>query len=506
LSATNDESRHLVRGYALLETLDFRLNIDHPPVANLFDAIPLAFMDLEFDFEDEYWKTGNKDFVASEFFASWNNEKIWEILFFGRAMNLLFFLGTSALVFFSSRKIFGTKTSWIAFFFTIFSPNLIGHGAVVSTDMSATFFATAIFSFIIFHFYEFDKIKNIIILSFLFTLSIATKYSLVVFSIIIFVFLLFLSRKNFLRNIILIGLLTIFFLAGIYQFKFQTIEESFGDDEISKVSVELFLDDSNENEKKFANWFYKDLKIPYSYFLRGFLDNGFGSFSGISRPRTSYLFGRFTNSGFREFFVSSFLLKTPIYLPIFFGIYIFRFFKFKNYKSEELFLLSSIFFLYFIVSIGKLNLGYRHIMIAEPAIIILSASIFSKKSFSNLFYYFLMIFGIVSVIKFRENLISYTNEIVPEKERFKVFNDSNLEWGQNEFFARYFSENMNKKNLKTEIFTEKNAKTLKNDFDGYVIVSANYLIDAPWHEDRADFLISKEPIYVINGSFYVFEV
>lgn len=497
---------HLVRGYALLKSGDFRINVDHPPLANAFDSLPLLFLDLKFDFNDEYWKTGNKDFLASKFFYDWNQEKIWEMLFWGEAMNLLFFVGTLIAVFFGARKLFGAKISWIAFFMASFSPNLLAHGGVVTTDMPATFFTTLIALFFIFNLDKLQDFKKTFLISIIIFLAMITKYSSFLLLPIVF-FVYFFKTKKFLLHIFLIAFLNFFFLSGFFGFKFSSIEDSLGNDEMSKVTVDAFLNGLDGHSKDFATWFYKDFKTPFPEYLRGFLYNGVGHFAGLTRERTAYLFGRYSTKGFREFFIVSFLLKSAIFLPIFFGIFIFLKFKTRKFSSEEKVLLLMIFLIYLVSSFGGLNLGYRHTMIVEPIIVILSSSIFAKKLKFDWLLYLIFVFGISSVIKNRSNLIGYINEFIPENERYRVFNDSNLEWQQTWFFAREFVKKMNEKNFPTIMFSESKAEFIEKNYDGYVVISANSL--SGWNPERVkkvEFLRKKEPIYVIQGSYYVFEV
>jgi len=41
-SPTMDEQNHMARGYALLRTGDPRLSLEHPPLINLLEAVPLG--------------------------------------------------------------------------------------------------------------------------------------------------------------------------------------------------------------------------------------------------------------------------------------------------------------------------------------------------------------------------------------------------------------------------------------------------------------------------------
>ena len=55
-AVTADEPFHLGRGAAALFSGDFRLNVSHPPLFNLWNALPLALVPgLKVPYDDPYW-------------------------------------------------------------------------------------------------------------------------------------------------------------------------------------------------------------------------------------------------------------------------------------------------------------------------------------------------------------------------------------------------------------------------------------------------------------------
>src|ERR1043166_385545 len=55
LSATTDEPVPLAAGYSYWQTLDFRLNPEHPPLAKLVAALPLLVLKPNLDTSSNDW-------------------------------------------------------------------------------------------------------------------------------------------------------------------------------------------------------------------------------------------------------------------------------------------------------------------------------------------------------------------------------------------------------------------------------------------------------------------
>src|SRR5688572_838112 len=59
-SATFDETAHLPAGFTYLATGDFRLNVEHPPLAKVLAALPLRWLDVRFSRAWPEWREANQ--------------------------------------------------------------------------------------------------------------------------------------------------------------------------------------------------------------------------------------------------------------------------------------------------------------------------------------------------------------------------------------------------------------------------------------------------------------
>ena len=140
-SQTWDEGDHIFAGYMSWKTGDFGLNPEHPPMVKLVAALPLLPMKLavpklhQRDFKVEAFLDG-RDFV-------YGNDAD-TILARTRTAASVFALALLVLAFLAAKEMFGAGAGFIALTLLVFEPNLLAHGAYVTTDvaLSCGLFAT----------------------------------------------------------------------------------------------------------------------------------------------------------------------------------------------------------------------------------------------------------------------------------------------------------------------------------------------------------------------------
>ena len=139
LSATSDEVAHLPAGYTYWTTRDFRLNPEHPPLAKLLAALPLLALKPRLDTSWPEWK-GGAEYIFGYGFLYTNDAD--RLLFWGRIpMTLLSTLG-ALFVFLWAHDMFGPRAGLFALALCAFSPNLLAHGMLVTTDVPLAVFMT----------------------------------------------------------------------------------------------------------------------------------------------------------------------------------------------------------------------------------------------------------------------------------------------------------------------------------------------------------------------------
>lgn len=139
-SATCDEVAHLTAGYSYWTTGDWRLVPEHPPLAQLWAAAPLLLMDLQFpSTAQKAWHSSNQWQMGTQFFYESGNDTE-TMLLAARSMIVLLSVGLGLVVFAWSRRLFGAAGGLLSLLLYVFSPTLLAHGALVTTDLAAALF------------------------------------------------------------------------------------------------------------------------------------------------------------------------------------------------------------------------------------------------------------------------------------------------------------------------------------------------------------------------------
>jgi 4-amino-4-deoxy-L-arabinose transferase-like glycosyltransferase len=145
LSATSDELPHLAGGYSYWTTRDFRINPEHPPLIKLISALPLLLMRPQFDTTHPGWTTPSQ-WVFGFVFLYGNDAD--RLLFWGRVPMIALAALGAWIAFLWARDLFGPAAGVFAAGLYSFSPNLLAHGMLVTTDVPlATFYMLTLYLF-----------------------------------------------------------------------------------------------------------------------------------------------------------------------------------------------------------------------------------------------------------------------------------------------------------------------------------------------------------------------
>jgi dolichyl-phosphate-mannose-protein mannosyltransferase len=137
-SQTSDEAAHLAAGYSYLETADFRLNPEHPPLIKEWAALPLLLLDVQFPWgplwdQAEEWNIGR-------IFVHENRLPNDTILLVGRIQVMILSLILGWFLFHWGRTLFGARGALLALALYVLDPNVVAHSCLVTTDLGVTLF------------------------------------------------------------------------------------------------------------------------------------------------------------------------------------------------------------------------------------------------------------------------------------------------------------------------------------------------------------------------------
>ena len=430
-SQTWDEGNHIFTGYRSWTHGDYGLNPEHPPLVKLFVTVPLLWSQPKSPaLEERFFK--EDAFLRGKEFLYQNDPD--RILARTRTAAAILTLLAALIVFFGTREMFGTGAAFIALTLLTFDPNLLAHGALITTDIGL-----ACFMFLsVFMFYRFVKSPSalrLIVAGVAVGLVLAAKHTgLLVLPIL---FLLALCELVFGENrgrraLKLLGALALIALIGwvvlwsTYRFRYDARPNG--------LQLNPPLAAYVEGLKPYEAWPIRIAArfhlLPESY-LYGLVDVKL-----TANYYTSYLLGKVYAHNVWFYFPVAFLIKSTVGVLALFllslGVIATRRF---NHRREILFLcVPVIFYLIIALTVG-MNIGVRHILVVYVFVYVLIggaawALIRKNRKWIYVVGVLLLVHAASSVRAF-PTYIPYANELWGgPSQTHKYLTDSNSDWGQ----------------------------------------------------------------------------
>jgi len=498
---TYDEAVHVSSGYSYWVTGEYRMNIfDHPPLAELIESFPLLFLKLKFPYEHIAWRE-KWPYQFGDIFTYHNTVPAEVIIFLSRIPVLILSSILGYIIYLWAKEIYNsTPTSLILLTLYCFCPEIISHGSLATTDFPYTFFLLLTLYFFT-QYYLKPSGKKILLVGVCTGLTLAAKFSgIIILPLIVFYFVFFSPKKGAKFHHVFV-----FFIAALIA-----------------------------------------LSLCYRFYAFPLYFEGITyTFSDIqTRGRASFLFGRYSTSGWFYYFPLAFLIKTPISLILLLisSLYRFIIMKQKNFKLQVIFF--AIIVILLAGCFTKLNIGIRHILPIYPLTILfcgISANRLVTSTYQNhtireyvnfkiLLLLVLVLFQIVSVIRNAPHYLSYFNEFVGGgKNGYKYLVDSNIDWGQDLKSLKKFLEKENVEEIYFSYFGAANptyygikyinlgfisnierpdtATSLPTGKKDLLVVSATNL-QCTYYFDKTIFnwLKHKKPYQIIGNTLFVYDI
>ncbi len=459
-SLTMDELAHLPAGYSYLTQQDMRINPEHPPLLKDFSAVPLLFIDnINFPYDIKAWKedvNGQWDFGNKLLFKS--NNPAEKMIFWGRIPMILVLLLLGFYVFRWTKEVFGNKAGLISLFLYSFSPTLLAHGRLVTTDVGA---AAGVFigSYYFIKFLKDPKKRNIIFAGIAFGLAELTKFSLILlFPLFVLLILVWSivkasNSREFLENLgrnltlsLLIGLIALTLIWGFYLYHIWNYPP-----ERQVRDTEFIL--SSFGSRPLANMVVWMADKPVLRALGQYLLGVFMVLQRASGGNTGYFIGEVSAAGWKSYFPTVYFIKETLVLHLLTLIALLyavwrmnrpfwkgmssRVYQWIKYHFTEFAMLTFI-AIYWITSLtSNLNIGVRHLLPTLPFTIFLVGGVTGmwlsppRLKIKRAFIIWLVLWQAFSILTIYPHFLAYFNEVVGgPKQGYKYVVDSNLDWGQ----------------------------------------------------------------------------
>lgn len=437
-SQTWDEANHIFAGYRSWTHADFGLNPEHPPMLKLLATIPLFSSPLKTPkLENRYFKEdaflGGKDFL-------YQNDAD-NILLRTRMAAATLTLLLALLVFLGTKEVFGTGAAFIALALLAFEPNLLAHGALVTTDAGLSCFMFAS----IYAFYRYVKAPSVwrmVIVGISAGLALAVKHT----GILVFPMLLLLAISeavsyrrganvtrvagkqalNLLASLVAIAVIALAVLWSFYGFRYEARPIGL---QLNPPLLE-YVQGLRPRETWIISTMARLHVLPESYLY------GLADVRLTADYYTSFVLGKIYAHGVWFYFPVAFLIKSTLgFIALLLVSVAVIATRRLNCWREILFLVIPLaFYLLVAVSVG-MNIGVRHIL---PVYVFFSVLIGGavwtlirqNRKWAYVVVALLLIHAVSSLRTF-PTYIAYSNELWGgPAQTYKYLTDSNADWGQ----------------------------------------------------------------------------
>lgn len=435
-SQTWDEANHIYAGYRTWTDADFGLNPEHPPMLKLLATAPLLSLPLNKpELQNRYFKEeaflGGKDFL-------YKNDAD-KILLRTRVAAATLTLLLALLVFLGTKEMFGTGAAFIALALLTFEPNLLAHGALVTTDagLSCFMFAT------IYAFYRYAKAPSIwrlAIVGIAAGLALAVKHT----GLLVLPMLLLLaicegvrykitatkiSGKQLLRQVASLAAMIVIAVAVLWAFYVFRYEARPNGRQLNPPLAE-YVQALKPRESWALSTIARWHLLPESYLY------GMADVRLIADYYTSFLLGKIYPHGVWFYFPVAFSIKSTIgfLVLVLLSLFVMATRRLDKWREILFLVIPPIFYLVVAMTVG-MNIGVRHIL---PIYVFLSvliggtawAMIRQNRKWAYVVAALLLIHAASSVRTF-PTYIAYGNEIWGgPANTYKYLTDSNADWGQ----------------------------------------------------------------------------
>ncbi|MDX6709447.1 MAG: hypothetical protein QOH96_463 [Blastocatellia bacterium] len=513
-SQTWDEGDHIYAGYMSWKTADFGLNPEHPPMVKLLATMPLLSLPLKVPtLQDRFFK--EEAFLDGKDFLYKNDADM--ILFRTRMAAAILTLLLALLVFLATKEMFGTGAAFIALALLTFEPNLLAHGAVVTTDaaLSCFMFAT------IYTFYRYVKapsVWRVVLVGVSAGLALSVKHTgFLVFPMLLLLAICELVRQRiaakgssetitatgrqalkFTASLVAITVIGLAVLWAFYGFRYQARPNG--------LSLNPPLTEYAQGLRPHEAWIISTMArwhfLPESYLY------GLADVRLTADFYTSYVLGKIYAHGIWFYFPVAFAIKTTLAFLVLMLLAVAAIATRRlNCWREILFLtIPPFFFLLVAMSVG-MNIGVRHILPLYVffSVLIGGAAVGLIRQNPRWVYAVLalLLFHAVSSLWTFPVYLAYSNELWGgPSNTYKYLTDSNADWGQQLKTTKHYLDQRGVKDCWFVYFAEGVVDTSYYGIPCKPLPTTNTL----WVNEQIDVPPSIEgPVLVSAGNLSGFE-
>ncbi len=547
---TSDDNVSIASGYSYLRKAEYRLEPQNPPLIKDLSALPLLFMWLHEPWNQKGWgkalgDENDPDPLGREFlFNSGNNADA--ILYAAKAPLILLTVAFGGVLFWWTRKEFGSFVALLTIFLYTFSPTFLAHGRSITTDVGSTagFFIGTI---ALLRFLKDPSWKNVVLAGLAMGFAFLTKFStiaLVPIALILAVLWVLVHAKPSPRSVfrrrklsngisvivfrarpvsVVCGLLahyvarTVCIIAiayiVIYPVYLLHVWNYAPELQLAEARIHRVRYDLHGTARDLVLWASdKPVVRPWAEYFLGLLV----ALKASRWGQPLFFLGKVHANGLRLYFPMVYLIKEPLAMHVLTVLaLLFALSRIRRPIFQRAWLAKHFTELAFLFVLGiywaalirsHMNIGVRHLLPAFPLTYVLVANqiaLFYRSASERPIaaWVFRLVLGAllawqaISVVRVYPAYLAYFNEIAGGPDGgWRYVNDSNLDWGQDFKRLSKFVEQRGISSIHADLFGPADpAYYLKQRYQGpvgcaqppkgWVAVSAMIYAGAPWNPE-----------------------
>lgn len=506
-SLTYDEPAHVTAGSEIWRLGRFQLWNDHPPLGRMWLTLPIATTPLDFDVQ---LTTRNFLFTRLQPGAEWLS---WHT----RPMNTILGLLLGMTLWFATRRIFSEGAANVALALFAFTPSLMAHFSVATTDGIGTLFIFLVAVQLVRWRHRRTLIQTLLMGLTLGGLLLSKFYAppLVLLALVLMLVVApederwFARRWNWKPAIAAALLALVVVWAGYF---FHVSRLQVGDGHVLATFPNRPVRDWPSNTKVHLNAI-----IPAGEFVEGLREVARNNHHG----RPAWFLGKlYPDGGILAYYPTAIVLKWPVVLLACFVLSLVLGVRKASRAPRDLLLMSLFPLVFFAFALNsKFNIGERHILPVYPFALLIAGGLWQharKTKLTALLLVFALALNALDVLRYAPDYLSYFNIFVKPQSSWRLLTDSNLDWGEGLIALRKYQQQHGDSAVQFAYFGSIDPALYgintipvgeSDQPKGRVIVSATSLTGQMLDNREAfRWLWQHQPVDVINHSLWVYDL